>query len=104
IEKNVPCDGRILSDRRSLATFELLTRRAGVLEGMGPYLRPSVLVSAIRQMLAARQFFENPSAGYDYLRQNGVAAVVLTNDTVPIGGKGDKGGPRAAPRPEHARI
>jgi hypothetical protein len=97
IEHNVPCDGRILSDRRSLATFELLTRRAGVLEGMGPYLRPSVLVSAIRQMLAARQFFENPSAGYDYLRQNGVAAVVLTNDTVPIGGTGYRVGPTPAP-------
>jgi hypothetical protein len=97
IEHNVPCEGRILSDRRSLATFELLTRRAGVLEGMGPYLRPTLLTSAIRQMLAARQFFEDPSAGYDYLRQNGVAAVVLTNDVVPIGGTGYKVGPTPAP-------
>ncbi len=97
IEHNVPCEGRILSDRRSLATFELLTRRQGVLEGMGPYLRPAVLESAIRQMLTARQFFENPSAGLEYLRQNGVAAVVLTNDAVPIGGTGYRVGPTPAP-------
>jgi hypothetical protein len=97
IEKNIPCEGRILSDRRSLATFELLTRRAGVLEGMGPYLRPTELVAAIRQMLTARQFFEDPSAGYNYLRENGVAAVVLTNDLVPIGGTGYKVGPTPAP-------
>jgi hypothetical protein len=97
IEHNVPCEGRVLSDRRSLATFELLTRRAGVLEGMGPYLRPTELIAAIRQMLAARQFFENPAAGYEFLRQNGVAVVVRTNDLVPIGGTGYKVSPTPAP-------
>jgi hypothetical protein len=96
IEHNVPCEGRILADRRSLATFELLTRRAGVLEGMGPYLRPELLSTAIRQMLGARAFFQDPSAGLDYLRGSGVAAVVLTNNAVPIGGTGYKVGPARA--------
>src|SRR5262249_2198582 len=97
IEHNHPCAGRSLSDPPSRATLEPLARRAGVLEGMGPYLRPSELVSAIRQMLTARQFFEDPGADFDYLRENGVAAVVLTNDLVPIGGTGYKVGPTPAP-------
>ena len=64
---------------------------------MGPYLRPSLLSSAIRQMLEARRFFENPSAGLDYLRQNGVAVVAVTNKAVPIGGTGYTVGPSPAP-------
>jgi hypothetical protein len=86
IERNVPCGGRILSDRRTLATFEVFSRHAGVIEGMGPYLRPDVLIAAIPQMLAARRFFLDPAAGEAYLREQGVAAVVVTAPDQPIGG------------------
>ena len=85
IRENVPCEGRILADRRTLATFETLTRRAGAIEGMGPYLRPDVLSSAVRQLLSAREFFLDPENGEEYLRQQGVAAVVLTGFH-PLGG------------------
>lgn len=86
IERSVPCDGRVLADRRTLGTFETLTRHAGVLEGMGPYLRPQVLTTAIRQLLAARAFFRDPAAHQAYLRRQGVAAVVVSAPAQGIGG------------------
>jgi hypothetical protein len=86
IERNAPCQGRILADRRTLATFQLYSRRAGVLEGMGPYLRPDVLTTAIRSMFSARQFFLNPAANEQYLRQQGIWAVVVTAPGQPLGG------------------
>jgi hypothetical protein len=86
IAEHVPCEGRILADRRTLATFEAMTGHAGVVEGMGPYLRPQVLVPAIREMLAAREFFLDPEGNQLYLEQRGVAAVVATAPQHPIGG------------------
>jgi hypothetical protein len=86
IERNAPCQGRILADRRTLATFEVYTRRAGVLEGMGPYLRPDVLTAAIRSMLSARQFFLDPAVHEQYLRRQGIWAVVVTAPGQPLGG------------------
>ena len=88
IESNVPCGGRVLADRRTLATFETLTRHGGAIEGMGPYLRPTVLSTAIRSLLDARQFFLDPEAGAGYLRSAGVAAVVVTTYDQTLGGVG----------------
>ncbi len=86
IERNVPCDGMVLADRRTLATFEVFARHAGILEGMGPYLRPDLLTTAIRRMIAARAFFLDPAAGEPYLRRSGIAAIVVTEPNQPIGG------------------
>ena len=86
LERNVPCDGLVLADRRTLATFEVFSRHAGILEGMGPYLRPDLLVTAIRQMIAARAFFLDPASGEPYLRRSGIAAIVVTRPNQPIGG------------------
>jgi hypothetical protein len=86
IAEHVPCEGRILADRRTLATFQAMTGHAGVVEGMGPYLRPQVLVPAIREMLDAREFFLDPEGNELYLEQRGVAAVVATAPQHPIGG------------------
>jgi len=88
VESNVPCGGRILADRRTLATFETLTRHAGTIEGMGPYLRPAVLATAIRSLLDARTFFRDPAANEDYLRRNGIAAVAVTSYDQTLGGVG----------------
>src|SRR5262249_1051976 len=85
IEKNIPCTGRILADRRTLATFETLTRHTGPIEGMGPYFRPEVLAPALQQLLAARQFFLSPGTDA-YLRDQGVAAVVTTTTAQQLGG------------------
>jgi hypothetical protein len=88
IEANVPCEGRVLADRRTLATFEATTQHAGATEGMGPYLRPGVLATAIRELLGARSFFRNPEANVDYLRREGIAAVVVTSYDQTLGGVG----------------
>ena len=86
IQANVPCGGRVLADRRTLATFETLTRHAGVTEGMGPYLRPAVLATAVRTLLDTREFFLHPDPAF--LRKEGVAAVVVTSYDQTLGGVG----------------
>jgi len=78
VGSHVPCEGRVLADRRTLAAFEAISGRAGVLEGMGPHVRPALLDVAVREMLDAQAFFEDPAAGADYLRDHGVAAIVTT--------------------------
>jgi hypothetical protein len=88
VRTNVPCEGRVLADRRTLATFELFTGHAGVLEGMGPYLRPDLLGVAIRELLDAEAFFADPVGGESYLRERGVAAVVVTAYAQTLGGVG----------------
>ena len=80
IADNVPCEGRVLVDRRTLASVESLAGRAGVVEGMGPHLRPSLLLPAIDAMEQAQRFFTRPEEGADYLSSHGIAAV-MTSDT-----------------------
>jgi hypothetical protein len=79
--RHVPCEGRVLMDRRTLGTFEAIAGRAGVLEGMGPHLRPEVLELAIGEIFRARSFFDRPEEGRRYLRHRSVAAVVITRAT-----------------------
>ncbi len=86
IGDHVPCEGRVLADRRTLAAFETLSHRAGVLEGMGPHIRPAVLARALAEMFRAQGFFADPTSGRDYLRQRGVAAIVLTMGYESMGG------------------
>jgi hypothetical protein len=101
ISRSIPCGGRVLADRRTLATFETFARRAGVLEGMGPYLRPAVLDDAVRSLLDARRFFLDPLANEDYLREQNVAAVVVTAYDQTLGGVG---GPLKVARPDRKAI
>jgi hypothetical protein len=86
IGQHDPCQGRILADRRTLATFEAFDGRPAVLEGMGPYVRPDVLEIAVSEMFAATRFFEDPKEGLTYLEAKGVAFVVSTtpNQTVHV--------------------
>lgn len=86
IEQHVPCEGRILADRRTLGSFEVFTRHAGVIEGMGPHLRPAVLARSVRETLLAGEFFRHPSR--EYLDERGVAAVVVTAPRQALGGVG----------------
>jgi hypothetical protein len=77
VARDVPCDGRVLATHRTLGTFQTIAGHAGVLEGMGPHVRPSVLRLAVGEILRAQAFFDDPSAGLDYLRERGVAAIVV---------------------------
>ena len=78
IGEHVPCEGRVLADRRTLGTFQTMTGHAAVLEGMGPHVRPEVLTRAIGELFLATDFFEDPRAGRRYLKERGVAIVVAT--------------------------
>jgi len=77
VGRTVPCEGRVLADHRTLGTFETITGHAAVLEGMGPHVRPSVLTRAIEEVFLARAFFLDPGTGRSYLRERGVAAIVV---------------------------
>lgn len=78
VEANVPCEGRVLADRRTLGTFQVMSGHAAVLEGMGPHVRPTVLARAIGELFRASAFFEDPSAHRGFLRERGVGAVIIT--------------------------
>src|SRR5689334_23077031 len=60
IGANVPCNARMLPDRVTLGTFNATTGRVSILEGMGPYLRPSMLHPVLDEVLGANAFFHDP--------------------------------------------
>jgi hypothetical protein len=77
VHANVPCGARILPNRRSNAAFEVLAGRESVLEGMAPYLRPTMLSSVLTQIRQAEQVLRGDPAGRDLLRREGIGYVVL---------------------------
>ena len=82
----MPCDGTVLADRRTLGTFEAMTRHAGAVEGMGPYLRPMVLSTAIRTLLAAQLWPEASSITGDEGARGVIDAHPADRTLVEIGG------------------
>ncbi|MCA1726338.1 MAG: hypothetical protein LC722_01385 [Actinobacteria bacterium] len=60
LAENVACDARILANQHSEGFFEAGLGRAGLLEGMTPYLRPDVLETTIPLFLDTRAFFAAP--------------------------------------------
>jgi hypothetical protein len=91
---HVPCEGRILANRRTLGTFESIAGRAAVLEGMGPHIRPSVLTRAIGEIVRAGAFFRDPRHRSRFLEERGVAAVVIATPGNTFGGYPALGGVR----------
>ena len=89
---HVPCEGRVLANRRTLGTFESVAGRPAVLEGMGPHIRPSILTRAIEEISRASAFFREPRRRSGYLEQRGVAAVVIATSGNPFGGYPALGG------------
>jgi hypothetical protein len=86
VRNHVPCEGRILADRRTLATFESITGRAAVLEGMGPHVRPQLLATAVEEMLLAREFLLYPRWHRRYLQERGISTVLVTQAANRLGG------------------
>lgn len=93
--EHVPCEGRVLANRRTLGTFETMSGRAGVLEGMGPHVRPAVLGRAIKEIFRARDFYLDPIANARYVDERGIAAVLVARSPNRFGGYG--GLPRVKP-------
>ena len=85
VRDRAPCDARILVNRRTIGTFESATGRAGVLEGMAPYLRPDILAPVVRLIDDAETFFHDPAAGEAFLTEHGVDEVIALAPGVRLG-------------------
>jgi hypothetical protein len=55
-----PCNARILATVTSKGAFQALTGRADILEGMAPFLRPSILRGTVRLTHLARRYLAHP--------------------------------------------
>lgn len=79
IRSSLPCDARILSNRRTGGTIQVLTGRTGILEGMGPHLRPQFLRETVRLLLNANRFYQRPVSNADFLTRRKADYVLLVN-------------------------
>ena len=77
VRTTVPCGSRLLANRRSNAAFEVLAGRESVLEGMAPYLRPSMLQRVLGQISSAEQVLRGDPRGRALLERERVGYVVL---------------------------
>jgi hypothetical protein len=77
VRQSTPCDARLLTNQRTLGVFRVMTGRVGVLEGMGPFLRPRMLDTIVEQLLGARAFYTNPGENRDYLATYGIDYVLF---------------------------
>jgi len=80
VRENLPCDARIVSNQRTDATYQLLTGRVGVVEGMGPHLRPEMLLQINDLLERNREFFKKPAENEQYLVEEGIDYVALVRD------------------------
>jgi hypothetical protein len=84
----VPCEVRILPNARTAGSWEAVTGRQSIIEGMAPYLRPEVMAQVLPRLLAAREFFRDPRANRDFLEREGVGYVVFVEPGPWIGTAG----------------
>jgi hypothetical protein len=85
INSHIECDARILSSRRTAGSFETLTGRASIDEGMAPYLRPTILRPVLQNLIDIRRFFTDPAANSEFLRQHAVDYVIVFDNDLAIG-------------------
>lgn len=77
IRLNLPCGARLVTNRRTNATYQVLTGRVSVIEGMGPHLRPEMLGRIIDLLERNREFFLDPETQSQYLEAEGADYVVF---------------------------
>jgi hypothetical protein len=73
----VPCGARMLPNARTAGSWEALTGRRSIIEGMAPYLRPEVMAHVLPLLVDAREFFRQPRANLDLLAREQVEYVVF---------------------------
>ena len=91
LEENTPCGSRILATSRTEGVFESVAGRIGVLEGMSPYLRPSMLRDVNETISRAHSFFSQPKTRAAFLSEERV-------DFIYVRGNAAMGGSRIAPK------
>jgi hypothetical protein len=94
VRAHTPCGARFLVNQRSEGTITSLDGREALTEGMGPFLRPSVLPSVVSLMLSTRQFYLHPQSNEAFLRQHDITYVVVARIRNMIGYAGPIGSVR----------
>jgi hypothetical protein len=84
VRTNTPCETRIITNTRTVGVFEAMTGRVSLTEGMGPFLRPTMLRQVLPLLMETRRFFRDPTGEQDFLTRNGVDYVVVVGK-LPIG-------------------
>jgi hypothetical protein len=85
-----PCDARILPDISTRGSFQALTGRASLLEGLAPFLRPDVLRRTLVLTEQARRFLHDPRGDTRFLAREHIDDVLV-----------DRGGGRRWQRFDH---
>jgi hypothetical protein len=77
VRAHTSCRSRFLVNQRSEGTFTSLTGREALTEGMGPFLRPSVLPYVVKLLLSTRHFYHHPQSSEAFLRRHDINYVVV---------------------------
>ena len=72
-----PCDARILPDISTRGSFQALTGRASLLEGLAPFLRPTVLRRTLVVTEHARRFLHDPRGDTSFLAREHIDDVLV---------------------------
>ena len=84
----VPCGARMLPNARTAGSWEAVTGRRSIIEGMAPYLRPEVMAHVLPLLVDSREFFRDPRANRDFLERERVEYVVFVQPGPWIGTAG----------------
>ena len=84
----VPCGARMLPNARTAGSWEAITGRRSIIEGMAPYLRPEIMAHVLPLLVDAREFFRRPEANRELLAREQVDYVVFVQPGPWIGTAG----------------
>jgi hypothetical protein len=71
-----PCDSRLLVDRITRGTFQALSGRISVTEGLVPFLRPTIVNDVLELRASTERFFLDPSRSSSILSHEEIDFVV----------------------------
>lgn len=71
-----PCDSRLLVDRITRGTFQALSGRISVTEGLVPFLRPTIVNDVLELRASTERFFLDPSQSSGILADEEIDFVV----------------------------
>jgi hypothetical protein len=75
-----PCNTRLLTPTRTRGSFQALTGRASMQEGLMVFLRPALLAQALDIEARARRFYADPAANADLLHRWSIDYVLARPD------------------------
>ena len=87
----VPCDARLLPNARTAGTWEAMTGRRSVIEGLAPYLRPDVMGRVLPMLIDAKRFFRAPETNREFLVRQRIDYVVVVGRRPWIGARAPYG-------------